>query len=174
MKIKKKIRAFIFDWGDTVMRDIPGKEGPMFLWDEVAWIPYAENALQAITSRYICCIATSAEHSDTQAMIKALKRVGAHVYFHHFYSSHELKHKKPDPGFFEAIAERLHVPVNECLMVGNLYDKDIAAAKKAGMKTLFFNEYNLSGDFPDADFIISSFTEFDIVLSEISSPDEKK
>ena len=163
----KKITTLIFDWGDTVMRDIPGKEGAMYTWDYVEWIPFAEKALKLAHNNFTCCIATSAGHSGKEEMIAALKRVGADKYFHHFCSSKELGYSKPDVRFFLAVAEYMGVSPNECMMTGNLYEKDIIGAKKAGMTTCFFNENKLSGEFPDADFIINSFSDFGKVISKI-------
>lgn len=174
MSAINKIKALIFDWGDTIMRDIPGKEGAMYKWDHVEWIPYAEEALKSAFPYFICCIATSADHSDREDMIRALKRVNADQYFHYFFSSKELMYKKPDTRFFTSIAEKLSIAPNECLMTGNLYEKDIIGAKQAGMHTVFFNETRIEGKFPDADHMIFSFSEFEKVLSEIIKNNEQK
>jgi FMN phosphatase YigB (HAD superfamily) len=44
-------------------------------------------------------------------------------------------------------------------MIGNDYEKDICGAKKAGMKTVLFNENPIQSEFPDADYIIENFQE---------------
>jgi len=168
MKVSGKlIKAMIFDWGDTVMRDIPGKEGAMFAWDKVEWIPFAESALKSAYQQFICCIATSAEHSDKEDMIKALRRIGADQYFHYFFSSKELGFVKPDVRFFISIAEKIGIPTEQCIMTGNLYEKDIVGAKNAGMYTLFFNENKLPGSFPAADYMMYSFSDFGKILTMI-------
>jgi putative hydrolase of the HAD superfamily len=164
---EKSIKAMIFDWGDTVMRDIPGKEGAMYTWDSVEWIPYAEDALKTVFPFFTCCIATSAGHSGKEEMIKALSRVGADQYFHYFFSSKELGFAKPDPRFFISIADKIGIAAGQCMMTGNLYEKDIVGAKNAGMCTLFFNENKLPGEFPAADYMIYSFSDFSKVLSQI-------
>ncbi len=158
MSIRKPVKALIFDWGDTVMRDfrIPG---PMADWDEVAYIPGAENALQKLSAKYACIIATSADHSGTNEMIAALKRLGADQYFHNFFSSKELGYQKPNPKFFSTIADKLHLDPSMCVMIGNLYEKDIVGAKKAGMQTVLFAEGRQQKDFPDADVVIHSMDE---------------
>jgi len=148
------IKALIFDWGDTIMRDFD-ESGPMSIWEKVAWIPGAEESLQKLYQKYVCIIATSASHSDTAEMKKALQRVDADQYFQHFYSKVELGFSKPDPRFFERVIELSNFRAEDAVMIGNLYDKDISGAKKAGLKTVFFNESGLTGDFPDADIIIN-------------------
>lgn len=145
--------VLIFDWGDTIMRDfnLPGK---MSVWEKVEWIPGAQEALSKLSEKYICCIATSAAHSSTIDMVDALKRVGADQFFSFFFSSFDLGFYKPDPRFFISISEKLKVDASKCIMIGNLYEKDIVGAKQAGMKTILFNETKSVGDFQLADLVI--------------------
>lgn len=157
------VKALIFDWGDTVMRDY-AFEGPMYAWDKVDWIPGAEELLKRVQEKFICIIATSADHSGKDDMIKALKRVEADNCFQQFYSQKELGFKKPDPRFFEAVINKAGLLPDECVMIGNMYEKDIVGAKSAGLKTIFFNENELSGDFPLADAIVNQMKEISIDL----------
>jgi HAD superfamily hydrolase (TIGR01509 family) len=158
MPIKLPIHTLIFDWGDTIMRDF-ALPGTMKDWPTVEYIPGAEAALKVAAAKYTCIIATSANHSDTKDMIAALERVGAQKYFHHFLSSADLGYKKPDPHFFTAITERLNLEPAKCVMIGNLYEKDIAPAKAAGLQTIFFNEKNTQGNFPQADVVIGKMNQ---------------
>jgi HAD superfamily hydrolase (TIGR01509 family) len=157
--MKPVIKALIFDWGNTVMRDFPECPGPMASWEHVEWIPFAEQALKELHQKYICCIASNAGFSDTTLMIDALKRVGAEKYFKHFFTSLDLGFEKPDIRFFTAICMHNGIEPDDCIMIGNDYKKDIEGAKKIGMTTVFFNENNDQGNFPDADYIIQSMQE---------------
>lgn len=134
-----RIKVLIFDWGNTVMRDF-ALPGPMSDWPEVAWIPALEDALKDLSTRFICVIATSAEHSDAEEMLKALERVGADKYFSHFFSAKELGASKPNPEFFKIITEKLGISAENCLAIGDKYKKDIVAAKAAGLKAVLFDE----------------------------------
>jgi putative hydrolase of the HAD superfamily len=149
------IQALIFDWGDTIMRDFPEKEGPMFLWDHVEWIPGAEKALKQLHDNFVMVIATNAGQSDTNAMKEALKRVGAGQYFQYFFSSKDLKFEKPDVRFFRTICEQIGLLPEHCAMIGNLYEKDIVGAKQCGMFTVLFDEYSRGIDTTLADIVIS-------------------
>jgi len=153
------IKAIIFDWGNTIMRDYPELPGPMATWDHVEWIPDAEEVLKILNQKYICCIASNAGHSDTELMIKALERINAAHYFHYFFTSKELGFKKPDISFFKSICMKIVCLPAECMMVGDNYDNDIIGAKNAGLTSVFFNERKIHGDFPDADHIIFSMKE---------------
>lgn len=148
------IKALIFDWGDTIMRDFPELAGPMSEWEHVELIPGADKALQELTTQYICFIATSASASNTEQMRKSLKRVDVDKYFHGFVSSKELNAAKPQAEYFLKVASILNLMPEECVHIGNVYSKDISSAKAIGMHTVFFNENKTEGNFQDADAII--------------------
>lgn len=152
------IQSIVFDWGDTIMRDF-AQEGPMSQWDQVAWIPGAEDALQYLSEKYCCIIATSAWHSDAAEMKAALARVGADRYFHYFLASKDLGYHKPDPAFFAAVLKQCGFAPTESVMVGNLYDKDIVGAKAIGMTTVLFQETIEEKSFPLADYTIYHMKE---------------
>ncbi len=152
------IKALIFDWGDTIMRDF-ALPGPMHLWAKVDWVPGAEKMLQSMQANYTCIIATSADYSYTPEMIMSLKRVGAEKYFQKFFSQKELGYKKPDPRFFESVINQSGFRTDECVMIGNSYEKDIVGAKNAGLKTIFFNENKHDGGFLKADVVVHRLTE---------------
>jgi FMN phosphatase YigB (HAD superfamily) len=161
---KTNLKAIVFDWGDTIMRDF-SLPGPMSQWEKVEWVDGAERSLAVLTMHYTCIIATSADHSDTGQMKFALSRVGADKYFDLFYSQKELGHKKPDVRFFEAVLRLSGFSPEETIMVGNLYDKDIEGAKKAGMTTIFFNEKGEQGTFSAADYVIGRMDQLIHILA---------
>lgn len=161
------IKAIIFDWGNTVMRDYPDKPGAMVYWEHVESIPDIEDALKILSEKYILCIASNAGFSDTSLMIGALKRVGGEKYFHHFFTSNDLGFQKPDKRFFISIIRKINVLPSECIMIGDNYNKDICGARAVGMKTILFNEKNCIGDFPDADKVITSMKGLEKMIEEI-------
>jgi FMN phosphatase YigB (HAD superfamily) len=161
------VKALIFDWGDTVMRDFPECPGPMAEWEHVEWIPFIEDALISLFPKFICCVASNAGYSDTALMRKALERVGADKYFHYFYTSTDLGFEKPDKRFFLTIADSIKIVPQHCIMIGNDYKKDIEGAKAVGMKTIFFNEKQIAGDFTDADKMIISMTYLIVAVTSL-------
>jgi FMN phosphatase YigB (HAD superfamily) len=52
-------------------------------------------------------------------------------------SSESLGAQKPDPAFFEAIADRLGLPANAVAYVGDRVDNDVRPAAAAGMPAIF-------------------------------------
>jgi HAD superfamily hydrolase (TIGR01509 family) len=162
------IKALIFDWGDTVMRDFSDQPGPMADWEKVEWIPGAEAALKTLSKEYFCAIATNASMSDTELMRKALRRIDAEKYFRFFISSKDIGFEKPDLMFFRSIAALIGNNTNECIHIGNLYEKDIRGAKAAGMFTILFNEKKLQGSFPDADVVIKNMEQLPAAIKSFS------
>jgi HAD superfamily hydrolase (TIGR01662 family) len=79
---------------------------------------------------------------------------------------------KPDPGFFERVAEMAGVALNELLYVGDHRDNDIAAGHAAGLRTALIRRGpwgHLWADDPivraNADWVIDSLTELPVLLT---------
>ena len=60
-----------------------------------------------------------------------------HDFFDVVITFDDTKLKKPDKAPFEAALRQLKIPAEECLMVGDWPERDIAGAKELGMKTAF-------------------------------------
>jgi FMN phosphatase YigB (HAD superfamily) len=148
-------RVVIFDWGDTVMRDFAQFRGPMVRWPKVEVMEGIAESLPEIHRRFSICIASNAGDSDAMLMAQALERVELRSYFDFLYTSKELGCAKPNPKFFEEIVNRIAVGPEQCVMVGNDYEKDIIPAKMTGMKTILYQK-NLSSGTPLADATIQS------------------
>lgn len=70
--------------------------------------------------------------------------------------------RKPDPRIFTLGVEALGLQPEECLVIGDSYDKDIEAAKKAGCRTVWIKGEGWTDDEPDgrcADTVIASLEE---------------
>jgi putative hydrolase of the HAD superfamily len=74
---------------------------------------------------------------------------------------------KPDPGIFRAALERLQLPAEEAVCVGDSFERDVIPARELGMKTIW-----LKGPHPripqnagSADDSISSLSELEVLIS---------
>ncbi len=161
-----KIKAIIFDWGDTLMRDYIQYSGPMVDWPHVEIVPGVEDALSQIYNDYICCVASNAGASDSKMMGAALERIGIKMFFKELFTSQELGAKKPNIMFFKEILKRLNMNPNEVIMVGNDYIKDIKPAKTVGMRTVLYSEVKNTEPTPYADYTISSMAQLYSVISD--------
>ena len=149
------IRAVIFDWGDTLMRDLQQFEGAMVHWPRVERMPGVKETLQSLTGRILLCVASNAGDSDADLMGRALERAGIRHFFDHLWTSRELGATKPSSVFFQAILRELELEPQACVMVGNDYEKDIVPAKAVGMWTVWLAP-SPAPEAPDADAIIQS------------------
>ena len=130
------IQALVFDWGDTLMRVLPGASGPMADWETVELVPGVAQALAEL-GRYTCCVASNAGDSDARLMAKALERVGIRRHFAFLWTSQELDCIKPDSRFFAAVLSALDLPAAACVMIGDSYARDIEPAHALGMRTVW-------------------------------------
>lgn len=154
MENSEKIKALIFDWGDTVMKDFQEFSGPMAEWSHVETVPGIEGTLH---DEYIICLATNAGASDASLVRKALARVHIDHYFTEIFTSKELGYQKPQAEFFESILHKLNLSARECVMIGNDYMKDIVAAKEVGLQTIYLSED--VGEYEYANAVIRSMDE---------------
>ena len=138
------------------MKDFSEYSGPMVYWEKIEWVDEVVPALDVLSKHYKCYVASNAGDSTTELMIEAFERMNGTKYFENFFTSKDLGYEKPDKGFFEEIMLKLDAIPEECIMIGNDYNKDIVGAKNAGMKTIYLCETDFEADFIKADRIIYS------------------
>jgi putative hydrolase of the HAD superfamily len=163
----QEIRGVIWDWGDTLMRDLPGQEGPMVDWPRVEAMPGAGEALAALGALPtvgVQCVATNAQDSSSAAVAQALARVGLNASLDRFFTSGELGVAKPDPAFFEAVAGELALDPCHLLSIGNDLSKDIEPAKAAGMATILIAPKSDSHFLRVADLVIQDLAHLPELL----------
>ncbi len=79
--------------------------------------------------------------SNAQRVFTAyeLNHLGLAPYFDGIYISSDFSCRKPDIRFFSALLEEQKLDPENCLMIGNDLDTDIAGAKNAGLDTLYMH-----------------------------------
>jgi FMN phosphatase YigB (HAD superfamily) len=159
-------KTLLFDWGNTIMVDFV-LPGPMCSWNKVALVDGAENALQILSEKYDCHLATNAGASTTKEVRLALKRVDVDKFFSNIFLADEIGFDKPDIRFFNTIIDSLGLPPDSLVMIGDNYFKDCVGAKKAGMKTVFLNKNRMSGSFPMADAVIQNFDDLIKIIENL-------
>ncbi len=132
-------KTYLFDWGDTLMVDDPNNQDKMYLWPNVEAIAGAEETLKALSADHTVYIATSAEQSTEADIQQAFQRVGLDRYINGYFCRANLGMEKNCAEFYLAIAQELGEEPAELTMVGDVLDKDIYPAQKAGLKTVWFN-----------------------------------
>jgi HAD superfamily hydrolase (TIGR01662 family) len=163
------IKAVLFDWGNTVMEDLPGMTGAMADWPEVAATPGIRDVLAALDGKVILGIATNAGESDGSAVCKALARVDLDRFFAKVFTARDLHSRKPDPAFFQSMAEQMGCSMEECLMVGDSLEYDADGAARAGMHAIWLKR---SGEtvstHPRFDGSITEYSRFESVFRRVA------
>ena len=173
------IRAIVFDWGNTLMRDcvadvgdptsLPEFRGPMAEWPRVELVPGVAEALERLPRHLVRCVATNAVDSDAELLGLALERGGIRHHFQHLFTARELGAIKPDPRFFHRILGTLRAEPAAGVMVGDSYATDICPAKAAGLRTIWFSEAPPTGPTPCADILIRSMDELPAALATLQA-----
>lgn len=139
--MKKEInRCILFDWGDTLMRDFPEFNGPMFTWPRVEVLPDACEITARLHTSWIVGLATKAAVSEESDIRMALERVGLNSYLDKIYCFRKIGHKKPSPDFFKYILEDLGMTSGQVIMVGDNFQTDVLGANNNGIRAVWFNE----------------------------------
>lgn len=134
-----KVKCILFDWGDTLMRDIPAYDGPMYQWPQVEAVPGALESISQIRAERILAVATNALESSEDEIRKALARVNLDRFFDKIYCYHNVGAMKPTPFFFDFILNDLRLGAADTLMVGDDFQRDIMGAVKRGIFGFWLN-----------------------------------
>jgi FMN phosphatase YigB (HAD superfamily) len=138
------VDVVFLDWGGTLMVDDGSQSGPMAGWPEVTAVEGAQEALEALRPDYRLVVATNADDSGARDVRAALFRVGLDGLVDDVVSSRDIGARKPDRFFYRAAllrAGRGGVPlaVERAVMVGDSWPNDVAGARAAGLRAVWFN-----------------------------------
>ncbi len=131
---------FLFDWGDTLMVDFPDMTGKMKDWPKVQMQPEADKVLAELSQRTRLFVATGAADSAESDIRAAFDRVGLCPYLEGYFCQSNLGIGKGTADFYRAIIRQLGVIPEQCTMVGDHFDKDIAPALEAGLKAVWLTD----------------------------------
>ncbi len=130
---------YLFDWGNTLMTDIPGNTGPMCDWPEIQVEPHARETLRLVSHHVHCHLATNADYSNEKEVRSALMRAGLSDWIRNIFCSHEIGHEKPSSHFFDFVVTALNAPRSDLLMVGDNLEKDVMGALANGLHAIWYN-----------------------------------
>jgi len=132
--------------------------------------PEAVEVCRELSQDYTLAIAAN-QHNATVAY---LEEKGLLQYFTFKEMSEAIAYSKPDLRFFMYIADKLRIPLNQCVMVGDRQDNDIVPAKKLKMKAIRYRtglhkdqKIRLPMEMPDAE--IFSLNELPAVINDLQN-----
>ncbi|MGJ8680456.1 HAD family hydrolase [Paraglaciecola sp.] len=133
------IKHFLFDWGDTLMVDLPNQTGPMCDWPEIQVVDGALDCLIRLNKTSQCHLATNAEDSTEIQIRQALQRAGLSQYIQHIFCRENLGVGKTEPEYYAKIVNKLNTPAKQIMITGDSLDKDVYPALSAGLNATWFN-----------------------------------
>jgi len=160
------VKHILFDWGDTLMIDIPGAAGPMHTWPVVKATPNAEQTLASLSSKVKCHIATNAKDSTAEDVRLALRRVRLESYITEIFCYRKVGAVKPSQLFFDYILATLNCDFSELLTVGDNLEDDVIGALRYRIQGIYYDPAGLS--VPEG---IPAITDLQDLLQEIDSHD---
>ncbi len=132
-------KAYLFDWGDTLMVDMPGQMGPMKSWPEVRAVEGAKETLEYLSKVSTCHLVTNAKDSDEDDIREALRRANLDVYLSRIFCYRNVGFKKPSREFFSKVIETLGLDPKDIALVGDSLDTDVLGAVDSGIFGYWYN-----------------------------------
>jgi putative hydrolase of the HAD superfamily len=132
-------RAHLFDWGDTLMVDIPHYTGPMKSWPKVVAVEGARKTLEFLSSVSKCHLVTNAKDSSEDDIWEALARVNLDTYLSSVFYFRNIGFEKPSSEFFSRIISSLSIDPGEIAMIGDSFEEDILGAVNTGIFGYWYN-----------------------------------
>ncbi len=140
-------KVYLFDWGDTIMKDYPDEEGEMCNWQKIQIMPNADKMLKALSQKSDCYLVTNAKDSTKDDIIKALNRVGLDIFFKGVFCYKELGVSKPSMEYFDLIIDKLCVSKEDVVMIGDNIESDIYGVQQIGIDTILYDPNNKYNDY---------------------------
>ncbi len=154
----KTIKAYLFDWGDTLMVDFPDMTGKMYQWDKVEAVAGAKQTLERLSKQALIFIATGAADSSPSDIQQAFERVNLDKYISGYFCKQNVGFPKGHVMFLPTIIDTLKVSSDSVAMVGDNLEKDIKPAIAAGIQGFWFN-VNKSIDAPSQAQVITQLSD---------------
>jgi putative hydrolase of the HAD superfamily len=133
------IEIYLFDWGDTLMVDLPDNSGKMCDWEVVESVDGARETLQQLSQKAEIYVATGATESTETEIKAALARVGLSDFVTGYFCKANLGISKGSPGFLPAIIKKLGKSASCIAMVGDSLEYDIKPASDVGIKPIWLS-----------------------------------
>jgi len=124
-------KVVLFDWGNTLMVDIPDMEGKMCNWPRVELVDGAYETLKALSKYSKIYVATNAADSSEEDIKSAFERVNLAQFIEGYLCFGNLGVRKGNRSFYDKIMTLLAISADDVAMVGDNFENDILPASSA-------------------------------------------
>jgi len=138
------------------------------IWDEVYATPRElllfEDVLPTFTQLKKHHLKIGIITNNRQNIIELTKELKIHTFLNVIVRSCDVGFEKPHPKIFKTALNKLKIPANETLHIGDQPLSDLQGAKQAGITPILLDRQNISGikEFP----IINSLIEIKTLLNK--------
>ena len=135
-------------------------------YDALRLFPAVSETIAELSAIFRLGIISNAEGAYQREKIGVL---GIARHFQTVVISGEVGYRKPDPRIFHYALDVFGVRADEALFVGDRLDVDIAGAKAAGMKAVWFNHWGgvIDRGGPQPDAIMTGFADLPRILDSV-------
>jgi 5'-nucleotidase len=128
------IKAVLFDFGDTLVIEEPGKH----LWEmALTPVPHAVDLLKWLRPRLRVGVVSNTVGSGDDEIWRAIDEAAMRPYVDAVVTSRDFGVAKPDLAIYREAARRLSLPLEATCMVGDRLETDIAGALRAGIPAIW-------------------------------------
>ncbi len=96
---------------------------------------------------------------------KRFAATGTEKYFQNIFISDEIGTAKPDPGFFSYVLDRIGIPKDQAIVIGDGENSDIKGARNSGILSIFISFSGKKSEM--ADYSVSSYSELEALLDDL-------
>jgi len=132
--------VYLFDWGGTLMVDLPCMTGKMFEWDSIQIIEGAEMALRHLSKEAAIYIATGTVDSTEDEIKAAFARVNLDKYISGYFCKFNTNQIKGHYSFFNLYIGKLDKKPSQVTVVGDSLKKDIEPALALGIQAVWLTK----------------------------------
>ncbi len=165
-----RIRAILFDLGDTLIAEI---DGPADVdTTDYRILDGVLEVLAGLRKKYKLAIVSNTFSWGDDEVFRALDRKGISKFFDAIITSVDAGSRKPDSGIYLKALKKLQCTVEETIMVGDRVDTDIAGANLIGITSILcrWNDrypVEVGGEDGLPDFIIGSISELPKLIESL-------
>ena len=104
---------------------------------ETSWRAYPD-VLECLfnINKYKLCIISN---GDSKFQRLKLTKTGLDKYFSEILVSGDIKIKKPDPKIYQTMSDKINIPLEKCVYIGDRLDFDAIGSSDAGMLGVWLN-----------------------------------
>ena len=113
---------------------------------EKNWTLFSDtiDVLEKLKNKYKLAVVTNGDGIQQR---KKIEKTGITKYFAEIIISSEVGFAKPDEKIFQIACKKLKVEPEECIMIGDKLDVDVAGCIKLGIKAVWINRKNENIDY---------------------------